>query len=162
MSVMVACTAARGQGATVLSPLATSPERVRVSVMYSSRRPSKRLFLLPATPVQNRRRPGRPSFEGECTFGDGLPNCTFGMPFHRGLPPNSHQLFIGESRGPRATRRVAASASHSLSSRPACAGSAAVLHRLRRPSREQLCLHSRPVESTVTQLRSRCASKAFG
>ena len=35
-----ACTAARGQGATVFSPLAVSPERVRVSDMLSSRRPS--------------------------------------------------------------------------------------------------------------------------
>lgn len=103
VSAMVACTADRGQGSTVLSPLSASPERVRVSVTFSSRRSAKRLFCLPASPVQNRRRPGRPSFKGECSFGDGLPNCSFGMPFLRGLPQDSHQLFIGESRGPRAT-----------------------------------------------------------
>ena len=78
------------------------------------------------------------------------------------LPQVSHQLFIGEPRGPRATRRVAAGAPHSAFPRSACAGTAAVLHRLRRPSREQLCLHSRPVGSTVTLLRSRCISDAFG
>lgn len=78
------------------------------------------------------------------------------------LPQVSHQLFIGEPRGPRATWRVAAGAPHSLSSRSASAGTAAVLHRLRRPSREQLCLQSRFIESTVTQLRSRRVSKAFG
>jgi hypothetical protein len=44
----------------------------------------------------------------------------------------------------------------------ACAGTAAVLHRLRRPSREQLCVQSRFIESTVTLLRSSCASVAFG
>jgi hypothetical protein len=36
------------------------------------------------------------------------------------------------------------------------------MHRLRRPSREQLCVHSRTLKSSATQLRSRCASKAFG
>lgn len=93
---------------------------------------------------------------------DGLPNCTFGMPFLRDLPHVSHQMFIGEPRGPRVTSRVAAGAPHSSSSRSACAGTAAVLHRLRRPSREQLCLQSRSIKDTVTQLRSRCASEAFG
>ena len=78
------------------------------------------------------------------------------------LPQNSHQLFFGESRGPRATCQVAAAASHFLSSRSACAGSAAVLHRLRRPSREQLCLRNRFVESNATQLRSRRITEGFG
>lgn len=41
----VACTADRGQGATVLSPLSASPAGVRVSVTFSSRRPAKRLFV---------------------------------------------------------------------------------------------------------------------
>lgn len=160
MSVMVACTAAPGGNCAFPSGnltrkssgvshvfVATSIKATVSSAGYAGAKPP----------------PSRKTFHQRKMFSrDGLPNCSFGMPFHRGLPQNSHQLFIGESRGPRATRRVAASASHSLSSRPACAGSAAVLHRLRRPSREQLCLHSRPVESTVTQLRSRCASKAFG
>ena len=45
VSARVACTAVRGQGATVLSPLSASPERVRVSGMFSSRRTPKRLFV---------------------------------------------------------------------------------------------------------------------
>ena len=57
-----------------------------MSGTFSSRRPPKRLFRLPATPVQNRRRPGRPFIKGECAFRDGLPNCTFCMPFIRGYP----------------------------------------------------------------------------
>lgn len=86
VSARVACTAGRGQGATVFSPLTASPAGVRVSVTFSSRRPPKRLFRLPATPVQNRRRPGRPFIKGECAFRDGLPNCSFSMPFFRGYP----------------------------------------------------------------------------
>lgn len=162
MSAMFACTAGRGQGATVLPPLTASPAGVRVSVTFSSRRPSKPLFRLPATPVQNRRRPGRPFIKNRCSSWDGLPNCSFCIPFLRGLPQISHQLFIGETRGPRATCRVVAGAPHSVYPMSACAGTAAVLHRLRRPSREQLCHHRRSIESTVNQLRSRCASKVFG
>jgi len=45
---MPACTAIKGQGATVLSPLIASPERVRVSVAFSSRRPSRPLSFQPA------------------------------------------------------------------------------------------------------------------
>ena len=142
MSAMVACTADRGQGATVLSPQSASPAGVRVSVTFSSRRPSRRLFFLPAAPVQNRRRPERRFLKGECSLGDGLRNCSFGMPRLRGLPQASHQLSIGESRGPRATGRVGACAPHSDSSRAACAGTAAVLHRLS-PSQSRAALPSK-------------------
>lgn len=48
----------------------------------------------------NRRRPGM-FFLGHCVFRDGLRNCFFGMPFHRGLPPSRHQASIGRDRGPQ-------------------------------------------------------------
>ena len=48
---MLACTSKRGQGATVLSPLFDSPERVRVSGTFSSRRASMPLHRLQAAPA---------------------------------------------------------------------------------------------------------------
>lgn len=47
-SSRTACTAIKGQGATVLSPFIASPEGVRVSVAFSSRRPSRPLCFQPA------------------------------------------------------------------------------------------------------------------
>jgi hypothetical protein len=106
VSTMVACTSKRGQGATVLSPLFDSPEGVRVSVTFSPRRSSMPLPRLQAAPVLNSRRPGIPLIKALCSSRNGRRNCSSCMPPLRVLPPNSHQTFIGESRGPRDTWRL--------------------------------------------------------
>lgn len=162
VSARVACTAARGQGATAPSPQSASPAGVRVSVTFSSRRPSRRLLFLPAAPVQNRRRPERRFLKGECSLGDGLRNCSFGMPRLRGCPRphiSCPSVSPGDPEPPDEWALAHRTPTHQGRR---CAGTAAVLHRLRRPSREQLCLRNRFLGRTVTQLRSRCASEAFG
>lgn len=110
VSVRVACTADRGQGATVFSPLSASPAGVRVSVTFSSRRPPKRLSRLPAAPVQNRRRPGRPFIKEKCFFGTACPTVLSACRFfvatprlasivHRRVPGTPSHLASGRCRG---------------------------------------------------------------
>jgi hypothetical protein len=70
-----------------------------------------------------RRRPGM-FFLGHCLLRDGLRNCLFSMPFHRGLPPSRHirrsSVVTGDPG--RRQRRCAPM----LLTRSACAGTAAV------------------------------------
>jgi hypothetical protein len=106
VSTMIACTSKRGQGATVLSPLFDSPERVRVSATFPSRRPSMPLHRLQAAPALNSRRPGWPLFKALCSSRNGRRSCSSCMHVSS-CPPQTHtRRLFGESRGPRDTCRV--------------------------------------------------------
>jgi len=77
-----------------------------VSVTFPSRRSSMPLHRRQAAPALNSRRPGIPLIKALCSSRNGRRNCSSCMPPLRVLPPNSHQTFIGESRGPRDTWRL--------------------------------------------------------
>lgn len=158
----MASTAAAGQGATVLSPAAASPGGGRASVRFASLSPPRRLFLRPAAPVQNRRRPGRPSLKEKCFVWTACPTV---LPACRSFV--SYPLFClasvhRKNRGPRATGRVAAGAAL-LSPMAACAQTAAVLHRLASPiDASSWTRIAVPSGATVPHVRSSCATGAFG
>ena len=65
------------------------------------------VFAAGFQPVQNSRRPVRPSLEGERFFLAGLRNCSSCVPRFRVYPQSHIIRFVGEIQGPRATACVA-------------------------------------------------------
>lgn len=63
---MLLSTAAQGHGSTLSSPCPASRARGRASSMFSSRRPSRRLFFRPASPVRNPAADPRPFLNATC------------------------------------------------------------------------------------------------
>ena len=147
---MTHCTVFRGHGATVLSPLKTSPARGRVSAAYSSRRPTKRLYSLPGCAGANRRRP-RCFFRGRMCLRTA---CATVLPACRIVPADPQSATsmrsFGRTRGPRPEKVCCAPRAPKVGTRGAGGGS----HRLAVPSREQLCSHNRDPKEAVTPTRS--------
>lgn len=116
------CTVFRGHGATVLSPLKTSPARGRVSAAFPSRRPSKRLYSLPGCAGANRRRPRR-FLRGRMCLRTA---CATVLPACRIVPADPQSATsmrsFGRTRGPRPEWGAA----HPVHTRSARAGPAAV------------------------------------
>ena len=142
---MTHCTVFRGQGATVLSPLKTSPARGRVSAAFPSRRPSRRLYSLPGCAGANRRRPRR-FFEGGCVFGR-LAQLFFLRAASSRLTPSPPQACV-LSGGPGDPGRSRCAA-HPVHPRSARAGPAAVRTALPCP------VASSSAPTTVTPRRPR-------
>ena len=65
------------------------------------------VFTAGFQPVQNSRRPVRPSLEGERVFLAGLRNCSSCVPRFRVYPQSHINRFVGELQGPRDTACVA-------------------------------------------------------
>lgn len=142
---MTHCTVFRGQGATVLSPLKTSPARGRVSAAFPSRRPSKRLCSLPGCAGANRRRP-RCFFRGRMCLRTA---CATVLPACRIVPADPQSATsmrsFGRPRGPRPELGAA----HPVHPRSARAGPAAVRTALPCP------VASSSAPTTVTQRQQR-------
>jgi hypothetical protein len=147
---MTHCTVFRGQGATVLSPLKTSPARGRVSAAFSSRRPSKRLYSLPGCAGANRRRP-RCFLRGRMCLRTACPTV---LPACRIVPADPQSARSMRSfrrpRGPRPEKVCCAPRPPKVGTRGAGGGS----HRLAVPSREQLFPHNGDPMTTATPTRS--------
>ncbi len=99
---MALSTAAQGQGSTVLSPRPASRARGRASSMYSSRRPPRRLFSRPASPVRNPAADPRPFINATCTFLVAGFNCPSACRAVTASPDFKSNCFDVEIRGPRA------------------------------------------------------------
>ena len=142
---MTHCTVFRGHGATVLSPLKTSPARGRVSAAYSSRRPTKRLYSLPGCAGANRRRP-RCFFGGGCVFGRLAQLFSLRAASSRLTPSPPPACVLSGGLGDPGRRRCAA---HPVHPRSARAGPAAVRTALPCPVASSCSL------TTVTQRQLR-------
>lgn len=107
--------------------------------------------------------PSRKTFsQRKMCFLDDLPNCSFGMPFFMSCPLFCIASVRRKNRGPRATGRVAAGAALP-SPMPACAQTAAVLHRLADPMYARSWTRiAVPSGVTVPQVRRSCTTGAFG
>lgn len=111
-----------GHRATVLSPVKTSPARGRVSVAFSSRRPSKRLYSLPGCAGANRRRP-QPLFRGRMCLRTACATVLSACPAVPADPKSANSMrSFGWPRGPRPEQGAA----HPVHPRSARAGKAAV------------------------------------
>lgn len=119
----------------------------RASSTFSPRRPSRPLFCRPAAPGQNRRRPGVSYRCQMCSRGSAAPTVLPACPERARLPQSVesdvHRRHVGT---PRRSRRPATRTAPLLGM--ACAGPAAVLHRLSRPCRGQLFPRCPAVESS--------------
>lgn len=147
---MTHCTVFRGHGATVLSPLKTSPARGRVSAAYSSRRPTKRLCSLPGCAGANRRRP-RCFLRGRMCLRTACPTV---LPACRIVPADPQSARSMRSfrrpRGPRPEKGAA----HPVHPRSARAGPAAVRTALPSPVASSCA----PTTVTRRQLRPEYAA----
>lgn len=145
MCPMTHCTVFRGHGATVLSPLKTSPARGRVSAAYSSRRPTKRLCSLPGCAGANRRRP-RCFFRGRTFLRTACPTVLSACPAVPADPKSARSMRSSRrTRGPRPEQGAA----HHVHPRSARAGPAAVRTALPCP------VASSCARTTVTQRQLR-------
>ena len=134
-----------GHGATVLSPLKTSPARGRVSAAFPSRRPSMPLFFLPGCAGANRRRP-QPFFRGRTCLRTACATVLSACPAVPADPKSANSMrSFGRPRGPR----PALGAAHPVHPRSARAGTAAVRTALPCPVASSCAL------TTVTQRQLR-------